>query len=42
MMSIDQGQLDLEAGPIGVLDEMAFRSVIKSIGHVIEADCEPI
>jgi mRNA-degrading endonuclease toxin of MazEF toxin-antitoxin module len=42
ILSIDQGQLDLDAGPIGVLDEIALRNVIKAIGHVIDADCEPI
>jgi hypothetical protein len=42
MLSIDKGQLDLDSGPIGVLDEMALRNVIKSIGYAIDADCEPI
>jgi mRNA-degrading endonuclease toxin of MazEF toxin-antitoxin module len=34
-------QIDLDTGPIGVLDEEALRNVIKAIGHVIESDCEP-
>jgi len=29
------------AGPLGVLDEPALRSVIKAIGHVVDSDCEP-
>src|SRR5689334_3846357 len=40
MISIDRDQLDLAAGPRGVLDEAALRRLIKSIGHVIEADCK--
>lgn len=32
----------MSAGPIGVLDEVALREVIKAIGYVIESDCEPV
>jgi mRNA-degrading endonuclease toxin of MazEF toxin-antitoxin module len=42
MLSIDKNQLDVAAGPIGTLDEVALREVIKAIGYVIESDCEPI
>ena len=42
MLSIDKAQLDLTAGPIGVLEDVALRDVIKAIGHVMESDCEPI
>lgn len=42
MLSIEKAQLDLAAGPVGVLDELALRDVIKAIGHVIESDCEPV
>jgi mRNA-degrading endonuclease toxin of MazEF toxin-antitoxin module len=42
VLSIDKAQLDLESGPIGVLDERALRDVIKAIGYVIESDCEPV
>lgn len=42
ILSIDKRQLDLEAGPIGVLDERALRGVVKAIGYVIESDCEPV
>jgi hypothetical protein len=41
MLSIEKVQLDLSAGPFGLLDDMAMRNVIKAIGHVIESDCEP-
>jgi mRNA-degrading endonuclease toxin of MazEF toxin-antitoxin module len=36
---IDKSNLD--PAPIGVLDAMALRDVIKAIGHVIDSDCEP-
>ena len=41
MLSIEKIQLDLSNGPLGVLDEMSMRDVIKAVGHVIESDCEP-
>jgi len=41
MLSIDKAQLDQSAGPIGVLDDMALRHVIKAIGNVLDSDCEP-
>ena len=42
VVSVDKSQIDLVKGPIGVLDEIALRDVIRAIGHVIESDCEPI
>ncbi len=42
LLSIDKVQLDLAAGPIGVLDDAALRDVIKAIGSVMESDCEPV
>jgi mRNA-degrading endonuclease toxin of MazEF toxin-antitoxin module len=41
-LSIDKAQIDLMGGPIGMLDDLALRDVVKAIGHVIESDCEPI
>ena len=41
ILSIDKGQVDLAAGPVGVLDEAAIRDVIKAIGYVLDSDCEP-
>ncbi len=34
--------MDTAAGPLGQLDDVALREVIKAIGYVIESDCEPI
>ena len=42
MLSIDQAQLDLAAGPRGVLDSAALRNVVRAIGYVIESTCEPL
>ncbi len=42
LLSIEQSQVDLSAGPIGVLDELSWRDVIKAIGYVMESDCEPV
>ena len=41
ILSIDKTQL-MDAGPIGLLDDMALREVIKAVGYVIESDCEPV
>jgi len=41
ILSIEKTQLDLSAGPVGVLDELAMRDLIKAIGYVMESDCEP-
>ncbi len=42
LLSIDLAQIDFSTGPLGSLDEMAFRDVIKAIGYVMESDCEPV
>jgi mRNA-degrading endonuclease toxin of MazEF toxin-antitoxin module len=42
VLSIEVSQLDLSAGPIGVLNESALRDVIRAIGYVLEAHCEPV
>jgi len=42
ILSIEKAQLDLDGGPIGILDEIAMRDIIKAVGHVIESDCEPV
>jgi mRNA-degrading endonuclease toxin of MazEF toxin-antitoxin module len=31
----------LDPNPIGVLDDVALRDVVKAIGHVMDSDCEP-
>ncbi len=42
VLSIEKSQLDLSAGPIGALDASNLRDVIRAIGYVLEADCEPV
>jgi mRNA-degrading endonuclease toxin of MazEF toxin-antitoxin module len=42
ILSIEKMQLDLDSGPIGILDETALRDVVKAIGYVIGSDCEPV
>jgi mRNA-degrading endonuclease toxin of MazEF toxin-antitoxin module len=42
LLSIEKTRLDLDRGPVGVLDELSTGDVIKAIGHVIESDCEPV
>jgi mRNA-degrading endonuclease toxin of MazEF toxin-antitoxin module len=42
ILSIDQAQLDLPAGPMGILDETAIQNVIKAIGYAIKSDCKPL
>ena len=42
ILSIDQAQLDLAAGPMGVLDDAALGNVIKALGYVIKSDCKPL
>src|SRR6476620_11721045 len=38
MLSIDQAQIDLAAGPTCKLHDVALRDVIKAIGFVMESD----
>ena len=40
ILFLDTSRLD--ATPVGVLDETAVRDVVRVIGHVMEADCEPV
>ena len=42
MLAIEINQLDTQNGPQGILNENAFRDVIKAIGSVIGSDCEPL
>ena len=41
VLSIEKSEIDLASGPIGALDELAMRDVIKAIGYVMASDCEP-
>ena len=40
-VALDVADLDLAHGPIGVLDEARMRDVIRALGFVVDADCEP-
>jgi hypothetical protein len=42
MLSIEKSQIDLSSGPMGELDEIALREVIKAVGYVMASDCEPV
>ncbi len=39
---LHESELDLESGVIGVLDADAIRAVVRAIGYVISAECEPV
>ena len=39
ILFLDKSRLD--ANPIGALDESAMRDVIRAIGNVLDANCEP-
>lgn len=41
ILSIEKTQLDLAAGPLGKLDDLTMREVIKAVGYVMDSDCEP-
>ena len=42
LLSIDQEQLDVAVGPMGILDESTLQRIIKAIGYVIKSDCRPL
>jgi mRNA-degrading endonuclease toxin of MazEF toxin-antitoxin module len=39
---VDKQDIDSGNGPTGVPDDARKRDVIRAIGHVLDADCEPI
>lgn len=41
LLTIDRQEVPL-SGPIGKLDDLSFRQVIKAIGYVMDSDCEPL
>ncbi|MGH7214620.1 MAG: type II toxin-antitoxin system PemK/MazF family toxin [Tepidisphaeraceae bacterium] len=41
ILSIDKSLLDL-TNPLGVLDDTAWRDVIRAIGYVTASECEPM
>jgi mRNA-degrading endonuclease toxin of MazEF toxin-antitoxin module len=40
--NIPTDQLDLAGGPVGTLDDMRMRDLVRAIGNVISSDCEPV
>lgn len=42
LLTIRKDILETETGRIGILNEIGFREVIRAIGYVVDADCEPI
>jgi mRNA-degrading endonuclease toxin of MazEF toxin-antitoxin module len=41
ILTLAISQLDLSAGPIGVLDHATFRDLVLAIGYVMDSECEP-
>jgi mRNA-degrading endonuclease toxin of MazEF toxin-antitoxin module len=41
ILSLPVINLDLAQGPLGKLDDISLRAVIRAIGHVLDSDCEP-
>jgi mRNA-degrading endonuclease toxin of MazEF toxin-antitoxin module len=41
VFSAEVADLDTAAGPVGTLDDVTFREVIRAVGYVMDADCEP-
>lgn len=39
---VPRSYLDISRGPLGILDGERLRAVVRAIGYVIEAECEPI
>jgi mRNA-degrading endonuclease toxin of MazEF toxin-antitoxin module len=40
ILTVDRRDVPL-SGPIGKLDDVTFREVIKAVGYVLDSDCEP-
>jgi mRNA-degrading endonuclease toxin of MazEF toxin-antitoxin module len=40
--AVRKANLDLAAGPLGRLDAENLRALIRAVGHVIDAECEPL
>jgi mRNA-degrading endonuclease toxin of MazEF toxin-antitoxin module len=38
---VEISTLDLDTGPIGQLDDVASRSLVKAIGYTVCSECEP-
>lgn len=42
ILSVENTHLEIASGPLGVLDDQTMREIIKAIGYVMQADCEPL
>ncbi len=40
-LTVAVSQRDAQQGPVGKLDDATMREVIRALGYVIDADCEP-
>lgn len=41
VVTLRKSQCEIDQGPLGVLDDERLREIIRAIGYVIDADCEP-
>lgn len=41
IFSLELSDLDLDDGPFGIVDDETMRDVIRALGYVFDADCEP-
>lgn len=39
---LETSDLDLDAGTLGVLDELRMRNLIRAVGNMMGSDCEPL
>lgn len=42
ILSVPKVAVELDADPIGVLDDTTFRDLVRAVGDVIGSDCEPV
>lgn len=41
VLYVDKSRIDIAQGIIGILDDGAWRKIVKALGHVFDSDCEP-
>lgn len=41
LQAILRDALDADGGPLGTLDDLTLRDLVKAVGYAIESDCEP-
>ena len=42
IFTVELNLLDFDSGPLGQLDEDTMQKIVRAIGYVMEADCEPV